>query len=57
MLELSLGGKQRISLPNGETRAFMEDGDTITLRGHCSRPGAARIGLGEVSGTLLAASA
>ena len=56
MLELSLGGKQRIGLPNGETRAFMEDGDTLTLRGHCSRPGAARIGLGEVSGTLLAAA-
>ena len=55
MLELSQGGKQRITLPNGETRTFMEDGDTITLRGHCERVGAARIGLGEVSGTLLAA--
>ena len=56
MLELSQGGKQRITLPNGETRAFMEDGDTVTLRGHCERAGAARIGLGEVSGTLLAAA-
>ena len=56
LLELSQGGKQRITLPNGETRAFMEDGDTITLRGHCERAGAARIGLGEVSGTLLPAN-
>ena len=56
MLELSQGGKQRITLPNGETRAFMEDGDTVTLRGHCERAGAARIGLGEVSGTLVAAA-
>ena len=53
LLELSLGGKQTIKLPNGEQRTFMQDGDTIILRGHCERAGAARIGLGEVSGTLL----
>ena len=55
LLELSMGGKQKITLPNGEQRTFLEDGDTVTLRGHCARPGAARIGLGEVSGTLTAA--
>jgi fumarylacetoacetase len=55
LLELSMGGKQKITLPNGEQRAFLEDGDTVTLRGYCERTGAARIGLGEVSGTLLAA--
>ena len=54
LLELSLGGKQTIKLPNGEERSFMRDGDTVILRGHCERAGAARIGLGEVSGTLLA---
>jgi len=54
LLELSLGGKQKIKLPNGEERTFMQDGDTIVLRGHCERAGAARIGLGEVRGTLLA---
>jgi fumarylacetoacetase len=54
--ELSFGGRQTISLPNGEQRSFLEDGDTVILRGHCERPGAARIGLGEVSGTLLPAS-
>ena len=54
LLELSLGGKQTVKLPNGEERTFMQDGDTIILRGHCERAGAARIGLGEVSGTLLA---
>jgi fumarylacetoacetase len=54
LLELSQGGKQKIRLPNGEERSFMQDGDTITLRGHCSRAGAPRIGFGEVSGTLLA---
>ncbi|WP_218508511.1 fumarylacetoacetase [Variovorax sp. dw_308] len=53
LLELTVGGKQPISLPNGETRAFLEDGDTLTLRGYCERAGAARIGLGEVSGTVV----
>jgi fumarylacetoacetase len=53
LLELSLGGKQSIKLPNGEERSFMQDGDTIIMRGHCERAGVARIGLGEVSGTLL----
>ena len=55
LLELSLGGKQAIALPNGEKRTFLEDGDTLTLRGFCERDGAARIGLGEVTGTVLPA--
>ncbi len=53
LLELTLGGKQPITLPNGERRTFLEDGDTLTLRGYCEREGAARIGLGEVSGTVV----
>ena len=55
LLELTLGGKQPITLANGEQRAFLEDGDTLTLRGWCERDGAARIGLGAVSGTVVAA--
>ncbi len=55
LLELSLGGKQAFALPNGEKRTFLEDGDMLTLRGYCERDGAARIGLGEVSGTVLPA--
>ncbi len=54
LLELTQGGKQPITLPNGERRTFLEDGDTLTLRGHCERDGAVRIGLGEVSGTVVA---
>ncbi len=56
LLELTSGGKQAITLPNGETRTFLEDGDTLTLRGYCEREGAVRIGLGEVSGTVLPAA-
>jgi fumarylacetoacetase len=53
MMELTLGGKQPITLPNGEKRTFLEDGDTLVIRGYCERAGAVRIGLGEVSGTVV----
>jgi fumarylacetoacetase len=52
LMELTLGGKQSITLPNGEKRTFLEDGDTLVMRGYCEREGAVRIGLGEVSGTV-----
>ncbi|MDM0081441.1 fumarylacetoacetase [Variovorax sp. J31P179] len=55
LMELTNGGKQPIVLPNGEQRSFLEDGDTLVMRGWCERAGAVRIGLGEVSGTVLAA--
>jgi fumarylacetoacetase len=55
MLELSVGGKEPITLANGETRSFLEDGDTITLRGHCERAGFRRIGFGHCTGTITAA--
>ena len=55
LLELSAGGRQPLTLPGGETRCFLEDGDTVTLRAFCAAPGAVRIGLGSVSGTVLPA--
>ncbi len=55
LIELTVGGKQPITLPNGEQRVFLEDGDTVTLRGWCERPGAARIGFGACVGTVLPA--
>ena len=55
LLELSLGGKQPITLANGETRTFLEDGDTLSLRGWCERPRAVRIGFGECVGTVMPA--
>ena len=55
LLELSLGGKAPLRLPHGEERSFLEDGDTVTLRAYAQAPGAVRIGLGAVSGTVLAA--
>jgi fumarylacetoacetase len=55
LLELSNGGKQPLRLPNGETRTFLADGDTLILRAFCERAGFARIGLGECAGTVLPA--
>ncbi len=55
LLELSQGGRKPIVLPDGEQRSFLLDGDCITLKGACERPGAARIGFGSCSATLLAA--
>ncbi|MGQ2999040.1 fumarylacetoacetase [Variovorax sp.] len=53
LMELTLGGKQAVTLPNGEKRTFLENGDTLVMRGWCERAGAVRIGLGEVSGTVV----
>lgn len=55
LLELSRGGKEAIDLGNGESRTFLNDGDTVVLKGWCQKEGAARIGFGEVSSTILPA--
>ncbi|WP_298831044.1 fumarylacetoacetase [uncultured Piscinibacter sp.] len=55
LLELSMGGRNPLTLPNGEARSFLQDGDTLTLRAWAERPGARRIGFGECSGTVLPA--
>jgi fumarylacetoacetase len=53
LIEISRGGKQPISLPGGETRSFLEDGDEIVLRAWCERDGAVRIGFGECTGRVV----
>lgn len=54
LLELCWGGKQEIELPNGEKRKFLEDGDSVVLRGVC-RGNGYTIGFGECEGTVLPA--
>ncbi|MBK9419583.1 MAG: fumarylacetoacetase [Flavobacteriales bacterium] len=54
MLELSWRGTKPITLADGSERKFINDGDTITMRGHCEKDGL-RIGFGEVKGTILPA--
>jgi fumarylacetoacetase len=55
LLELSSGGRHPLSLPDGEQRSFLEDGDEVILRGYCERDGAARIGFGTARGRVLPA--
>lgn len=50
-LELTRGGKEPIALPSGETRAYLENGDTVILHGSAGS-GATRVDLGEVIGTI-----
>jgi fumarylacetoacetase len=52
LLEITARGAQPVVLRNGESRKFLEDGDTVILRGYCERAGAARIGFGECRGTI-----
>ncbi len=55
LIELTTGGRNPVTLPNGEQRAFLDDGDCIVLRGWCEKAGAARIGFGDCTGTVLPA--
>ena len=55
LLELTWRGTEPLTLPTGETRKFLEDGDEVTLRGFCERAGARRIGLGACRGEVSAA--
>lgn len=54
MLELSWAGSRKIELADGEERVFLQDGDTVTMRGHAEKSGV-RVGFGEVTGTILPA--
>ncbi len=55
MLEISMGGKQSIKMSNGTERKFIEDGDTVILRGWCEKDNI-RVGFGEASAKVLPAT-
>tara|TARA_R110002050_G_scaffold45134_5_gene107162 strand:- start:554 stop:1816 length:1263 start_codon:yes stop_codon:yes gene_type:complete len=52
LLEISWGGKKPFKLKDGSERTFIEDNDTVTMRGFAEKEGK-RVGFGEVSGTIL----
>jgi len=54
LLELSWGGKEPLQLEGGETRSFLEDGDTLTLTGRARGDGYV-IGFGDCTGQILPA--
>ncbi len=55
LLEATAGGREPIMLGHGEKRTFLEDGDTVTLKGYCNNDNAPRIGFGEASARVLPA--
>jgi len=52
MLELSWGGKKPVILDDGNSRVFINDNDTVIMRGYCEKNGK-RVGFGEVRTKLL----
>ena len=54
LLELAWKGTRPLTLPTGEKRVFLEDGDRVTMTGWCQGPGY-RVGFGEVTGRILPA--
>lgn len=56
LLELSNGGKQPITLSNGEQRTFLQDGDCLRLAGRCEKPGFRSIGFGPCEAVVLPAA-
>jgi fumarylacetoacetase len=57
LLEISHGGAQPITLPTGETRSFVEDGDEILLAAHANMDGFVSIGFGGCRAVVLPAKA
>jgi fumarylacetoacetase len=57
LLELTSRGRDPVTLPTGEQRKFLEDGDEVIMAGFCERDGFRRIGLGSCRGAIVTASA
>lgn len=55
LLERTWRGAEPLLLPDGSTRRFLEDGDTLTLRGHARTANRVSIGFGTCSGTVVPA--
>jgi fumarylacetoacetase len=56
LVELSHNGRDALTLPTGEKRTFIADGDEIVMRGRCERSGFASIGFGSCGAMLLPAA-
>jgi fumarylacetoacetase len=55
LLELTQRGANPVTLPTGETRKFLEDGDEVIMRGYLGSGDAPKIGFGECRGEILPA--
>jgi fumarylacetoacetase len=52
LLEMTTGGRNPFTLPNGETRRYLEGGDEVIFHAHCRRDGRVAIGFGECRGRV-----
>jgi fumarylacetoacetase len=52
LLEMTTGGRDPITLPDGQTRSYLADGDTVTLSGSAPGPDGSRIEFGSASGQV-----
>jgi fumarylacetoacetase len=57
LLELTWNGTEPVTLDDGTSRGYLEDGDTVTLTAWAPGPDGARIGVGEATGTIRPATA
>ena len=55
LLEITQGGREPITLPSGETRRFLEDGDEVVFIARAHAPGRVSVGFGECRGAVLRA--
>jgi fumarylacetoacetase len=55
LIELTWNGAEALTLPDGSTRTFLEDGDTVTISATAPAADGGRLSLGEVTGTILPA--
>ncbi|MEP6296318.1 MAG: fumarylacetoacetase, partial [Ilumatobacter sp.] len=53
LIEITRGGVHTVALPDGTCRAFLADGDTVTVRGWAGSDPLTRIGVGTVTGTII----
>lgn len=54
LIELTWNGRDLLQLPDGSSRAFLEDGDEVSIRATAAGADGARIGFGEVAGKIVA---
>jgi fumarylacetoacetase len=55
LIELTAGGREPLTLNDGQQRSFLQDGDAVIFSGHCETAGFARIGFGQNRGEVLPA--
>lgn len=55
MLELSWKGTKEVALEGGKKRKFLQDGDTVVMKGVCLGEGKGKVGFGECAGAVLPA--